>query len=129
MPLFYYKKATKLSLPRNKTTIVYIMSKKQKDFEKVVKILQSTTKEKPLTSDMILFKVNKTKSILNYLADSGLRAIIHQIRNRGILPVMSNHYGYYVSYDKEEIQKTYESLMSRSFAIQEAAVALKIHFL
>lgn len=105
------------------------MSKTRKDFEKVVKILQSTTKEKPLTSDMILFKVNKTKSILNYLADSELRAIIHQIRNRGILPVMSNHYGYYVSYDKEDIQKTYESLMSRSFAIQEAAVALKIHFL
>jgi hypothetical protein len=32
-------------------------------------------------------------------------------------------------YDEEEIKRVYDSLMNRSLAIQEAAVALKIHFL
>jgi len=103
--------------------------KNHKDFDKVVKILSRTSPKSPIKCQDLLEYINKRRFILNYLVDSELREIIHTIRKQGVLPVISNHTGYYVSYEEEEIQKTYDSLMKRSFAIQEAAVALKIHFL
>lgn len=104
-------------------------NKRHKDFERVVRILRTTTVEKPITSYRLLDTINRKRTILNYLIDSDLRVIIHDIRKQGVLPVISGSTGYYVSYDEEEIKKVYDSLMNRSLAIQEAAIALKIHFL
>jgi len=104
-------------------------NKRHKDFEKVVRILRTTSVEKQITSYQILDIINRKRTILNYLVDTQLRVIIHDIRKQGVLPVISGKSGYYVSYDEEEIKRVYDSLMNRSLAIQEAAVALKIHFL
>jgi|688.fasta_scaffold12565_9 tRNA A37 N6-isopentenylltransferase MiaA len=104
-------------------------NKRHKDFEKVVKTLRTTSVEKPITSYRLLDIINRKRTILNYLIDSELRVIVHDIRKQGVLPVISGKSGYYVSYDEEEIKRVYDSLMNRSLAIQEAAVALKIHFL
>jgi hypothetical protein len=107
------------------------MTNKQnhKDFDKVVKILSTTSPTRKITSYEILDLINRRRSILNYLIEPDLRDIIHNIRKQGVLPVISGSKGYYVSYDEDEIQKVYDSLMNRSYAIQEAAMALKIHFL
>lgn len=114
--LFYYTKTM-----NNK--------KNHKDFDRVVKILSTTSSKHPITSYDLLDFINRRRSILNYLIEPKLREIIHSIRKQGVLPVISGSTGYYVSYDEEEIKKVYDSLMNRSMAIQEAAVSLKIHFL
>lgn len=103
--------------------------KNHKDFDRVVKILSTTSPTRTITSYEILDLINRRRSILNYLIEPKLREIIHSIRKQGVLPIISNSKGYYVSYDEDEIQRVYESLMNRSYAIQEVAVALKIHFL
>lgn len=103
--------------------------KNHKDFDRIVKILSTTSAKHPITSYDLLDLINRRRSILNHLIEPKLREIIHSIRKQGILPVISGSTGYYVSYDEDEIKRVYDSLMKRSLAIQEVAVALKLHFL
>lgn len=59
------------------------------------------------------------------LTEPRLRKITNFLRSAKILPVMATSRGYYISYDKAEIQTQIESLQQRQEAIQQAIDGLK----
>jgi DNA-binding PadR family transcriptional regulator len=59
------------------------------------------------------------------LSEPRLRKITNFLRAEGILPVIATSKGYYVSYDKEEIQKQIDSLEQRIEAMNVAKEGLK----
>jgi hypothetical protein len=54
-----------------------------------------------------------------------LRKHVNYIRRKGLLPVIATSKGYYVTYDKEEIQKQINSSFERAHSIIESAEGLK----
>jgi len=59
------------------------------------------------------------------LTEPRLRKITNFLRSEKILPVIATSKGYYISYDKEEIQKQIDSLTQRKEAIENAINGLK----
>jgi hypothetical protein len=60
------------------------------------------------------------------LTEPRLRKITNFLRSAKILPVMATSRGYYISYDREEIEKQILSLQQRAEAIQQAIEGLKL---
>jgi hypothetical protein len=82
------------------------------------------SKENPIKSADIVERFNNYNGskILN---DARLRKIVNFIRANGLLPLIATSSGYYVSTDKEEIEKQIKSLIQRSNAILNCANGLK----
>ena len=88
--------------------------KLQKELRKFIKILDKTSKKKPITADDILARLNRNRRIHEWLAAPEVRVMTHYIRENGLLPLNTNSHGYYIK---------------KGNSILEAAEALKKHFL
>ena len=86
-------------------------------------------KDNPITGAEIVKSLNDKKDIfgIKNFSDSRLRKITNYIRSEGMLPIIATSKGYYVSYDKEEIQNQIKSLQERADAILNSANGLKIY--
>jgi hypothetical protein len=60
------------------------------------------------------------------LTEPRLRKITNFLRSAKILPVIATSKGYYISYDKAEIEKQIRSLEQRQEAVQQAIEGLKL---
>lgn len=103
--------------------------KLQKELRKFIKILDKTSKKKPITADDILARLNRNRRIHEWLAAPEVRVMTHYIRENGLLPLNTNSHGYYISKDRDDIEETYNTLVKKGNSILEAAEALKKHFL
>lgn len=59
------------------------------------------------------------------MTDARLRKMVNYIRSNGLLPLIATSIGYYVSYDKEEIDKQILSMEERARSIIKAAEGMK----
>lgn len=82
-------------------------------------------KDHAITGALICKRINHLYN--SKLTTPRLRKIINFIRSAGILPVMANSKGYYVSYDQEDIKEQIYSLEQRKQAIDVAIQGLKKH--
>jgi hypothetical protein len=85
----------------------------------VFKLLMSATKEKPITSTNIALIV-KTKFNVKFTTVH-VRKIINEFR-REELPVLASHWGYWISYDKQDILEQIISMNNR-IAVQIEALS------
>ena len=74
----------------------------------------------------------KAPDIIQKLSEKGikltgarLRKLTNLIRSAGILPLIATSNGYYVTVDKQEVQKQIKSLTERAEAIMAAAKGLE----
>jgi len=61
----------------------------------------------------------------NKFSEPRLRKCSNYIRTNGILPLIATSQGYYVSYDKQEINSQIQSLVERANSILKSAEGLK----
>ena len=86
----------------------------------VIEVLKN--QKKPITSKKLLENINQGK---NYtLNDVRFRKMVNYIRSNSILPIISTHRGYFVSYDEKELSDQIKSLYQRSNSIQDSAFGL-----
>ena len=88
----------------------------------VFKLLMSATKEKPITATQIALAVKTHfQSRFNSVH---VRKIINEFR-RQELPVLASHWGYWISYNKEDIADQIISMTGRIEIQKEALQGLK----
>ena len=80
--------------------------------------------DKPITGPKLISLI---KSKLHYpkFAESNLRDCIHQIRERGNVPMGSGNRGYFRINNTAELQEVVRQLESRAEGIRHAAVCLR----
>lgn len=86
------------------------------------------TKADPIKAPAIIKQINehfKAKGIKYNMNDSKLRKYCNHIRCFGLLPLIATSNGYYISYDKAEIEKQISSLEERARSIANCAKGLK----
>jgi hypothetical protein len=88
-------------------------------------ILEWANVNDPLKEKEILKELNQIGSGTNTIPGSRLRKMIHCIRVNQILPVIGTKRGYFVSWNKEVLQKQITSLEQRARSIQEVADAMQ----
>jgi hypothetical protein len=71
---------------------------------------------------MLYHKVNGEPLIFNGVR---LRKYVSYIRVNGLLPVIATSQGYFVTEDKEEIEKQVKSLYERASQIKNAAIGMQ----
>lgn len=86
---------------------------------------EAKTKENPVKASTIVEGVNNTYKLEKKFNDVRLRKIINFYRVNGILPIISNSKGYFVSYDIQDINFMVESLEQRAFSIFNSANGLR----
>lgn len=86
--------------------------------------LKRFTKTNPIKSPDLVRRINLNFGHKIKLSDVRLRKIVNYYRTEGILPVMSNSHGYYVSYDKKEIEDMILSLTQRANSIKNCCAGL-----
>jgi hypothetical protein len=96
----------------------------------LIRSLSKVTKSKPVTTSVIVDKFNNSglREHLNIsckLSDIRLRKIINHIRSSGMLPILSNSKGYFVSYERKDIIEQIDSLNDRANAIMYSAKGLE----
>lgn len=69
--------------------------------------------------------INRNLKMKKKFTEVRLRKMINYIRTHGLLPVMASSKGYYVSFDKNEINAEMESLFQRASGIKNAAMGLR----
>jgi len=86
----------------------------------------------PVLLKLLTDKPKTNNQLIKELDDMGIkitpirvRAIIHHIRNHSMECVLSNRWGYYISYDKEEIAAYCISLELRADSIKFASDGIK----
>lgn len=93
----------------------------------LIKGFQTKTKENPIKAPQIVKSMN-TYLNLNQInlkfTEIKLRKCVNYIRANGLLPLIANSKGYYVSYDIEEIQNQIKSLQQRASSIMDASIGL-----
>jgi len=85
------------------------------------------TKENPIKSDTLVNNLNEyfeKNNIHNKITGARLRKCCNYIRTNGLLPLIATSNGYYVSSDKNEIQKQIQSLIERANSIMNCARGL-----
>jgi hypothetical protein len=82
------------------------------------------TPDKPITAKQIkeLVRANFT---LKGFAETNVRTCINHLRKTGTVPVLSNQRGYFVSYEKKEIETVIISLLQRTQGIHNAIKGLE----
>jgi hypothetical protein len=96
--------------------------------EVIIRGLSKRNKHNPLKSDEIVAIINKNKEkykLKTKFTNVRLRKCCNYIRKNGLLPLIATSKGYYVSTDKNEINKQIESLEQRASAILRSANGLK----
>lgn len=78
--------------------------------------------KKPITAKKLLQVINDGKKYS--LNDVRFRKMVNYIRSNSILPIISTHRGYFVSYDEKELSNQIKSLYQRSNSIQDSAFGL-----
>ena len=93
----------------------------------IVKGLEVRARENPIKGSEIVSAIIKQKEVygIKSFSEPRLRKICNFIRIKKILPIISTHKGYYVSYNKEEISNQIKSLTERAEAILASAEGLK----
>lgn len=82
-------------------------------------------KEHAITGSEIVSKINDSMKPKRKFTEVRLRKMVNHIRSHAMLPVLASSSGYYISYDKAEVQQEVESLMQRANGIRIAADGLK----
>jgi len=82
------------------------------------------TKQTPIKAADVVTRYNSYTNTKD-LSQPRLRKIVNFIRTNGLLPLIATSSGYYVSTDKEEIEKQIKSLIQRSNSILNCANGLK----
>jgi hypothetical protein len=92
----------------------------------IIQAFGKYTKENPIKAPQIVSRYNASvvKGGIK-LSEPRLRKIVNHIRSFGLLPLIATSNGYYVSYDKEEIQNQITSLHERANSIMNCAVGLE----
>lgn len=94
----------------------------------LIKGFSLRTKQNPIKAPEIVNKINLQKDkygLSSRFTEVKLRKIVHFIRVKGILPLIAASDGYYVSYDKAEIEAQIKSLNERSESIRVCADGLQ----
>jgi hypothetical protein len=92
-----------------------------------IKGFSTKTKENPIKARLIVEEVNsffKSKKINYKLTQPKLRKYVNHIRSNGILPLIATSKGYYISFNKKEIEDQITSLNQRANSILEASKGL-----
>lgn len=89
-----------------------------------VRSFQKYTKDNPIKASEIVKRWNSSKSVKIKLSEPRLRKICNYIRSNSLLPLIATSNGYYVSYDKEDIEKQVKSLNERANSIINCAKGL-----
>jgi hypothetical protein len=90
---------------------------------------QKRTKDNPIKAPDIIKNINtfvaaQRPDIKKKLSEPRLRKLCNYIRTQGLIPLIATSNGYYVSYDKEEIQNQIQSLNDRANAIIKSSLGL-----
>jgi hypothetical protein len=88
-------------------------------------ILLDTDEERPFDDTSIRSALNRIEFNGKPIVGSRLRKMIHCIRVNRILPVIGTKRGYFVSWNKEVLEKQITSLEQRARSIQEVADAMQ----
>lgn len=89
-----------------------------------VKSFQKYTKENPIKAVDIVSRWNKSGGTVK-MSQPRLRKICNYIRSNSLLPLIATSSGYYVSNDRDEIEKQIKSLTERANSIMKCAEGLK----
>lgn len=92
---------------------------------RLIPSFKNRTKDNPVKSFEIVAGVNKVYNTKKKFTDVRLRKIINFYRVNSILPVISTSSGYYVSYEKKDIDDMILSLSQRAGSIFDCAIGLK----
>jgi hypothetical protein len=85
-------------------------------------------KNNPIKAPEIIKAINEKRAqygLKNKFSEPRLRKCSNYIRTNGILPLIATSQGYYVSFDKAEINSQIESLIERANSILQSAEGLK----
>ncbi len=93
--------------------------------ELLIKSFKARTKVNPVTDKEIVEGVNRTYNLKTKFNDARLRKIVNYYRTHSIIPLLSCKYGYYVSYDKDEIRSNITSLTQRATSILDCVYGLE----
>lgn len=85
--------------------------------------LKKFYKDKPIKAPIIVAKINEAYKV--DLTEPRLRKLINHIRVNSLLPIIATSNGYFVSTDRQEIEKQIRSLEERARSIQKSADGLK----
>lgn len=97
----------------------------------LIRGLKLRTKDNPITGAEIVKTLNEKANFfgIKKFTEPRLRKLTNIIRSSGMLPIIATSNGYYVSYDKEEIENQIKSLEERAEAILNSARGLKKYLL
>jgi hypothetical protein len=85
-------------------------------------------KANPIKAPDIITAINARRNTYNLktkFTEPRLRKCCNYIRSNGLIPLIATSNGYYVSFDKEEINSQITSLIERSNSILKSAEGLK----
>ncbi|CAB4151821.1 hypothetical protein UFOVP597_36 [uncultured Caudovirales phage] len=91
----------------------------------MIRFFMNKTKQNPVKSIQIVVGINKHYTLKKRFTDVRLRKIVNYYRVNGILPIISNSTGYYVSYDQKDIEEMIQSLTQRAGSIIDCAFGMK----
>ncbi len=107
-----------------------LTSFENKLMEFMMKGFATKTKADPIKANEIIIKTNawlikEHPNVTQKLTEPRLRKITNHIRAFGLQPLIATSNGYYISFDKEEIEKQISSLNERARSMNQAATGLK----
>ena len=92
----------------------------------IIQAFGKYTKENPIKAPQIVSRYNASVAKGGVkLTEPRLRKIVNHIRSFGLLPLIATSNGYFVSYDKAEIQLQITSLNVRANSIANCAIGLE----
>lgn len=89
----------------------------------IIKGFSNYTKRNPIKEPEIVKRFNERSESLK-ISGVRLRKLVNYIRSNGLLPLIATSKGYYVSYDKAEIDAQIISLRQRARSINNSADGL-----
>ena len=93
--------------------------------ELLIKSFKARSKTNPVTAKEIVKGVNRTYNLKTKFNDARLRKIVNYYRTHSIIPLLSCKYGYYVSYNEDEIRSNINSLTQRATSILDCVYGLE----
>ena len=106
-----------------------LTDEENKYIELLITGFQNRTKDNPIKAPDLIKNINSfvtthRPDIKKKLSEPRLRKLCNYIRTNSLIPLIATSKGYYVSYDKEEIQDQMQSLMDRAQAIIKSSYGL-----
>lgn len=93
----------------------------------LIEAFKKYNKSKPIKAPEIVIGINAycKKNAINYTAtEVRLRKMVNYIRTNGLLPLIATSNGYFVSFDKSDIESQITSLSERASSIMGCAKGL-----